>query len=62
MKLTKDNWFIISFNERSIDILNNHVFCYDRGYARNRKKGEFHVLLMKPPHGFSGRSYKHQAF
>ena len=50
VKLSQDKWCIISSNERSIDILNDNVFCYNRGYAYS-SNGLFHVMLMNPPNG-----------
>ena len=51
VKLTQEKWCIVSCEERSIDLLNDNVFCYDRGYARNSDNGDFHGMLMKPPQG-----------
>ena len=51
VKLTQDKWSIISCNERSIDLLNDNVFCNDRGYMYNSTNGFFHSMLMKPPNG-----------
>ena len=50
VKLSQDKWCIISCNERSIDILNDNVFCYNREYAYS-SNGLFHVMLMNPPNG-----------
>jgi hypothetical protein len=50
VKLTQDKWCIVSCNERSIDILNDNVFCYRKGYMFSRN-GSFHAMLMKTPNG-----------
>ena len=50
LKLTQDKWCIVSCNERSIDILNDNVFCYSEGYMYS-SNGYFHAMLMKPPNG-----------
>ena len=50
VKLTQDKWSIISCNERSIDILNDNVFCSRKGYMYS-SNGSFHAMLMKPPNG-----------
>ena len=42
---------IISCNERSIDIFNDNVFCFDKGYMYNSTNGFFHSMLMNPPNG-----------
>ena len=50
VKLTQDKWCIISCNERCVDILNDNVFCYRKGYMCS-SNGSFHAMIMKPPNG-----------
>lgn len=52
VKLSQDKWCVVGCNERTFDLLNDNVFCYDcKGYMYNSTNGYFHVLLMSPPHG-----------
>ena len=51
VSLPNDKWGIMSDNERTRELLTNHIWCYDRSYIKtstNQRNNRYHRMLMNP--------------